>query len=148
MSGRFFMSAFIIGVLIFGAAMWYFQVYAYYETVEDIETVQVQGRAVSVSDYRGIDATTSPNKLRGCFTVDPQEFEGVPLAENPEPLTPPSWFDCFDAEQLSRDLASGAATAYLAGDETPEGAVGYEVVRMIAVYPDGRAYLWRHYREN
>ena len=40
-----------------------------------------------------------------------------------------------------------AATAYLAEDETPAGAEGYEILRMIAVYPDGRAYMWRHYRE-
>jgi len=40
-----------------------------------------------------------------------------------------------------------AATAYLAEDETPAGADDYEILRMIAVYPDGRAYMWRHYRE-
>ena len=95
-----------------------------------------------------MDADTSPNKLRVCFTVDPGAFEGVPLAENPEPLVAPPRLDCFDAETIARDLEAGRAVAYLAGDETPEEAVDYEVVRMIAVYPDGRAYMWRHYRED
>ena len=148
MNGKILAGGLVLFAAIFGAALWYFQLYAYYEDVSGLETVEVQGRAVPVSDYRGVDADTSPNKLRGCFTVDPDAFEGVPLAENPEPLIAPPRLDCFDAEQIARDLEAGRAVAYLAGDETPEEAVDYEVVRMIAVYPDGRAYMWRHYRED
>jgi len=148
MSGKLFISILLVFVAVFGAALWYFQLYAYYEDVTGLETVEVQGVAVPVSDYRGVDAETSPNKLRGCFTVDPAAFDAVPLAETPEPLVAPPALDCFDAEQIARDLEAGAAVAYLAGDETPEGATGYEIVRMIAVYADGRAFLWRHYRED
>ena len=92
MNGRILAGGLVLFAAIFGAALWYFQLYAYYEDVTGLETVEVQGRAVPVSDYRGVDADTSPNKLRGCFTVDPDAFEGVPLAENPEPLiAPPGW---------------------------------------------------------
>ena len=148
MNGRVLMSLFGIVIVVFTAALWYFQVYAYYERISGLSSVTVQGQEIPVTDYSGIDADTSPNKLRGCFQVDPDAFADVPLAENPEPLTAPYWFDCFDAAQIATDLDEGRATAYLAADETPEGAADYEVVRMLAVYPDGRAYMWRHDRED
>ena len=146
MNGRLFMSLFVGFALIFGAALWYFQLYAYYEEVEGLESIEVAGREIPVSDYRGIDADTSPNKLRGCFTVDPDALVDAPPGPDPDPLIAPDWFDCFDAETLARDLQAGRAVAYLAADETPEGAVEYEILRFVAVYPDGRGYLWRHYR--
>ncbi|WP_112321440.1 DUF6446 family protein [Oceanibium sediminis] len=148
MSGRVFAIFFLALAALFGGALWYFQTRAYYEEVSGLTSIDVQGAQVPVSSYRGLDADTSPNKLRGCFTVDPAAFADVPEAPNPEPLTAPGWFPCFDVEAIATDLAEGRAKAYLAGDETPEGAEGYEILRMIAVYPDGRAYLWRHYREN
>ena len=148
MNGKLLVSVFVAAAALFGAALWYFQIYAHYEQVSGLEAITVQDRRIAVADYRGIDAATSPNKLRGCFTVDPAAFDGVVLAENPDPLVAPPWFDCFDAEAIAGDLASGRATAYLAADETPEAAAEYEVVRIIAVYPDGRAFMWRHYRED
>jgi len=147
MNGKVAMSILVASALIFGAAMYYFQVYAYYEEIGDLDALEVDGQDIPVTAYRGIDAQTSPNKLRGCFNVDPGAFEAVPLAPDPDPLSAPGWFDCFDARSIAADLSSGAAIAYLAADETPDGAVGYEILRMIAVYPDGRGYIWRHYRE-
>lgn len=148
MSGKVLMSIALAFIAVMGGLMYYMQIYAYYETTDGLTTVEVAGAPVAVQNYRGIDADTSPNKLRGCFDVDPAAFTGVALAKEPKPLIAPSWFDCFDAVQISDDLEAGKATAYLAGDETPDGAVDYEIHRMIAVYPDGRAYLWRHYRES
>ncbi|MHA3915658.1 DUF6446 family protein [Halovulum sp. GXIMD14793] len=148
MSGRILAGGMVIFAAVFAAALWYFQIYAYYLRVDGLTSVSVQGRDIAVQDYTGIDADTSPNKLRGCFKVDPAAFEGVPLAKDPEPLVAPGWFDCFDAHGLSADIEAGKAVAYLAADETQPGAQGYEIHRMIAVYPDGRAYMWRHYREN
>ncbi len=147
MSGRIFVGGFLALAVIFGAALWYFQVFAYYDEVEGLDSIEVAGREIPVTGYTGIDAATSPNKLRACMRIEPSALAGVPLAIDPEPLNPPAWFDCFDAETISADIEAGRATAYLAADETAADATGYEVVRMIAVYPDGRAYLWRHYRE-
>ncbi|MEM9429927.1 MAG: DUF6446 family protein [Pseudomonadota bacterium] len=147
MSGRVFVVLFAAIAAVFGGALWYFQVHAYYDQIEGVTSLAVAGQDIAVEDYRGIDAATSPNKLRACFRVDPAAFEGMPSAPEPEPLMPPAWFDCFDARTISDDLAAGEAAAYLAADETPDGAEGYEILRMIAVYPDGRGYLWRHYRE-
>lgn len=148
MNGKILMSGFLILLAVFGFGMYYAQVYAYYVVTDGQKSVEINGIAVPVSNHRGIDADTSPNKLRGCFTIDPEAFADVALAKEPVPLTAPGWFECFNAEQIAKDLAVGKATAYLAGDETSKGAIGYEIHRMIAVYPDGRAYLWRHYRES
>ncbi|QPH54825.1 DUF6446 family protein [Pontivivens ytuae] len=147
MNGKMLAGGLLGFAVLFGAVLWWFQIYAYYEETE-AESIAVQGREIAVSDWRGIDATTSPNKLRACFTVEPAAFEGVPLASNPDPLLAPGWFDCFDARAIAADLEAGRATAYLAEDETQAGAVDYEILRMIAVYPDGRAFMWRHYRES
>ena len=146
MNGKWLVGISGIVIAALGAGMYYAQVYAYYEETQ-ADAVTVAGREVPVSDWQGIDAGTSPNKIRACFTVDPAAFDGVALAPYPEPLLAPGWFDCFDARTIAADLESGAATAYLAEDETPAGADDYEILRMIAVYPDGRAYMWRHYRE-
>ena len=69
--------------------------------------MEVDGRTIAVSDYRGLDGESSGLKLRGCFTVDPADFEGLPLAEAPVPITPPDWFDCFDVVELTHDVESG-----------------------------------------
>ncbi|HEU0222012.1 MAG TPA: DUF6446 family protein, partial [Paracoccaceae bacterium] len=62
----------------------------------------------------------------------------APRAEDATPLSAPSWFGCFDHAQLTRDLAAGRAVAYRAGTDVPK-----DFERIIAVYPDGRAYMWR-----
>lgn len=138
MSGRVLVAAFALFVLIFGAALVYFQVYAYYERVEGLESIEVAGKTIPVSAYEGIDASSSGLKRRGCFRVDPADFEGLPVAQNPVPLTPPFWFDCFDTGAIAADLEAGRATAYLAAHEELDG-----IDRVVAVYPDGRAYEWR-----
>jgi len=128
--------------LIFGAVLYYFQYYAYYDEVTDVTSIMVEGREVPVANYDGIKASSSALKMRGCFTVDPATFEGVTIAEDAVPLTPPNWFECYDVETLTHDLEAGKATAYLA---TPNDREGMNLIVM--VYPDGRAFQWRQLTE-
>ncbi len=128
--------------LIFGAILYYFQYYAYYEEVTGVTSIMIEGREVQVADYDGIMAESSNLKMRGCFTVDPADFEGVAIAEDAVPLTPPNWFECYDVETLTHDLEAGEATAYLA---TPNDREGMNLIVM--VYPDGRAFQWRQLTE-
>lgn len=136
MTGRRLMTAFLIFVVLFGVALWYAQHHAFYEETE-ADAVTIAGRTYPVEDWRGIDASTSPLKLRACFRIEDGPVE-APVMENPTPLVAPGWFECFDAGQIARDLASGTATAYLAEAEEFQGAN-----RVVAVYPDGRSYMWR-----
>jgi hypothetical protein len=138
MKGKIVAFFLVIFPLLFGVTLYYSQYYAYYEKVSDVTSIMVEGRAVAVADYEGIDASSSSLKMRGCFTVDPADFEGVTVAANPTPLTPPNWFTCYDVETLSHDLEAGKATAYLAQKEDRDG-----LDLIVAVYPDGRAFQWR-----
>lgn len=138
MSGRKVMIALLGFCVIFGAALWYFQTRAYYEEVTGVTEVMAYGDAFPVTEYRGIDATTSPLKFRACFTVDwdywpSDEFKDVAL-----PLTAPDWFDCFDAKEIADDIQAGTATAILADENEIFGFSAY-----IAQYEDGRAFMWR-----
>ena len=132
------MIAFLVFLAVFTAALIYFRTYAFYERAESFGPLTINGQAVELAGYQGIDATSSPLKLRGCFKIDPASLAGLPEAKAPTPLTPPPWFDCFDPEALSTDIASGTAQAWLVAlDEL----VGFDL--MLAAYPDGRGYLWR-----
>ncbi|MXU65515.1 DUF6446 family protein [Oceanomicrobium pacificus] len=142
MTGRWLGGGLVLFAVLFGAALYYFQVYAYYERVSGLSAITVAGQEVAVSEYDGIDADTSGLKLRGCFRTDPQAFDGLPVAAAPTPLTPPRWFDCFDAAALQDDLDAGRATAYMAAENDKDG-----IDRLVAVYPDGRGFQWRQLNE-
>ncbi len=133
---------FAIFLAVFTAALWYTQTRAYYYEVNGLETVEISGRPVAVSDYLGIDADTSPIKIRACFTLADDLPEGTPAAADAEPLNAPPQFSCFDARQLEDDLHSGAARAFVAANNQP-----YGFDRIIALYPDNRAFMWRTINE-
>ncbi len=139
MSGRFLILGFIAFVTLFGIALWWFQTRAFYEDIS-METVLIENTSYPSSEFRGINAESSPLKLRACFRL-----EGPVSAEPFEAATPliaPGWFDCFDARVLEEDLSTGAATAYLGAAEEFDG-----IDRVVAVYPDGRAFMWRQLNE-
>ncbi len=138
MRGRALLVGMGVALVIFGAALWWFQTRAYYAELPPQATVDVAGRAVPVSDFRGIDAASSPIKLRACFRVAPEALAEAPPAETPVPLVAPGWFECFDAGALTAALAAGRASAVVAA----EGEFA-DTQRLIAVYPDGRAFMWR-----
>ena len=141
-NGRTLALGLIAFALLFGAGLWYAQVYAYYDEVEGLPTVTVGGAPVPVTGYLGLDGTSSPLKLRGCFTVDPAALADAPEAPNAVPLSTPRWFDCFQPEAISAALRGGQARAILAARDEPPG-----FDRIIALFPDGRAYMWRQLRE-
>src|SRR5690606_2317231 len=133
----------VITSLIAGAAMYYLQVYGFYDEVEytpdDIQlTVLVTGtpEPILVDDFTGIDADSSPLRFRGCFTTPMSQAmltETYVTYPRAEPLTAPGWFDCFDANAIGEALETGEAIAFL-GEENIE----YGVDRVIAVFGDGR----------
>ncbi len=135
----------MIGLLVFtavfAAALVWFQFFAFYQRTT-LDTLTVAGQPVAVANYEGLDAATSPLKRRGCFTADPAAFAAAEPAPDATPLLAPFWFGCFDAEALSTDLAAGLATAYRLGADDPDG---FDL--MVALYPDGRGYLWRQLNE-
>jgi hypothetical protein len=136
------MIGFLGFVALFAAALWWFQVYAYYERASGVGALRVAGAVAPIAAYDGIDAATSPLKLRGCFRADPAAFAAAPPAPEATPLVAPFWFRCFDARAIGEDLAAGRASAYALETDRPPG---FDL--MVALYPDGRGYLWRQLNE-
>jgi hypothetical protein len=146
MSGKPIVLFLIAAGLVAGAAMYWLQVYAFYEEVDladnggavTLHVTREDGALVRLSplSFRGIDADSSPIRFRACFELGetPGDLRPYPDAV---PLVAPGWFDCFDAEQIGADLEAGAATAYL-GEEN----VTYGIDRIVALYPDGRGFAW------
>lgn len=138
MNGRRLVIGFLAFLAVFAAALVYYQFFAFYERTNRYPPLVIGGQTVALGDYEGISASSSPLKLRGCFQVDPAAVTSLPVAEDPTALTPPPWFRCFDAEAIQKGIEAGEAAAFLVAADAPDG---FDV--MMAVYPDGRGYLWR-----
>jgi hypothetical protein len=139
--------AILLTALVAGVAMYYLQVYAFYDELVPEEAGPVvltrpDGtiEPLPVSDLRAIDSDSSPIRFRSCFTAeDPPDmlagrFEGY---EGATPLTAPGWFDCFDAREIGTALEAGEARAFLSVRD-----VQYGIDRVVAVLPDGRGFAW------
>jgi hypothetical protein len=138
----------MVTAIMAGVAMYYLQVYAYYEPVQpasaqaEMQLTTLQGvvEPILSTGFDGIDSDSSPIRFRACFTT-PQSlamltetYKTYPAAV---PLTAPGWFDCFDAAAIGGALEQGQAIAFL-GEEN----ITYGIDRVIAVFDDGRAYAW------
>lgn len=138
MSGKIMAAFMVLAALAIGGGLWYSLNYSYYTQVTQLRVITAFGDEFPVANYQGIDATSSPLKMRACFDV---EWDYIPSEEHKEeaaPLNAPFWFDCFDATKIGEDLRSDKATALLADSNDPYGFNTF-----IAQYPDGKAYMWR-----
>lgn len=144
-SGKIAVSMLVLVAVLTGVAVWYLQVYGFYDPVDEITGAREvtltdpagTAHPVAVSEFRAIDASSSPLRYRACFRLDPAATRGAQPYAGATPLNGPNWFQCYSARALTADLESGAATAYLGQSE-----VRPDVDRVIAVYPDGRAFAW------
>ncbi|AGT09672.1 DUF6446 family protein [Paracoccus aminophilus] len=150
MSGKIMAIFFAALLLLGGAGLYYLQVYYYYREVPAAEIptamtlVGADGQPVSipVSGFKGIYSVSTPIGNRACFTTTPAEAAAAEPYDKPTPLGAPSWFGCFDYGQITDDIESGAAKAYLG-----QKNIAPKIDNVIAVYPDGRAYEWRQPNE-
>lgn len=148
MTGKILGVLILVTALVAGAAMYYLQVYHFYDEVaatgtDDVQMVSLvsgEPEPVLYDGFRAIDATSSPIRYRACFTTTMSTAmltETYVLYDTPEPLTAPDWFGCFDAEALGAQLEDGTALAFLG-----ERDVQYGIDRIVAVADDGRGYVW------
>ena len=138
MNGKRFIFLFLGGVVVFTVALFYFQNFAYYESKDIRQNIFFGNKRYEISNYQGIDSKSSGLKLRECFVLDSVDNLDLPKYEKPTPLTAPFWFECFDAEKITKDLEDGKASAFLSRMEEFDG-----IDNVIALYPDGRGYRWR-----
>lgn len=148
MNGKLVAGGIVLTGLVAGIAMYWLQVYAFYEPVSftpgtEITLVPLEGampEAIVVENIEGIDADSSPLRFRACFTTPLTQAtltETYRLYDKPTPLTAPGWFDCFDADAIGEALERGEALAFLSQANIARG-----VDRVVAVFPDGRAFAW------
>ena len=138
MNGKRFIFLFLGGCGIFTVALFYFQNYAYYDLTNIRQNILLGNKRHKIFNYQGIDSESSGLKLRECFVVDSSDDIDLPAYDKPTPLTAPFWFKCFNAEKITKDLEEGKASAFLLEKEQFDG-----IDKVLAVYPDGRSYLWR-----
>ncbi|MEX0306761.1 MAG: DUF6446 family protein [Ruegeria sp.] len=147
MTGKLLALILVFSAVLAGAGMYYLQVYGFYYEVEprpgqDVALLTQGAEApevIAYSDFRAIDADSSPIRYRACFKTDltPDQMADLVPVESPEPLTAPGWFDCYDAVALADALKSGQAQAFIGTKN-----IHYGVDRIVAVTEDGKGYIW------
>ena len=153
MNGKIAAGSIVVVAALAGASVWYLQEYAYYAPVDftpgaEISLVPVTSdvpEPIVVKDVQGIDAGSSPLRFRACFKTEmtlATLTEAYKVYDGATPLYAPSWFNCFDAEMIGDALQSGQAVAFLGQKDIVSNSDNVEVDRVIAVFPDGRAFAW------
>ena len=148
MNGKIIGGSIVLMGAVAGIAMYWLQVYAFYENVsfapgQEIRLTLIesgQPEPILVEDVTGIDAESSPLRFRACFRTPMTQAmltETYQIYDGAVPLTAPGWFDCFDAVAIGAALEKGEAIAFLSEPEIHPG-----VDRVVAVFPDGRAFAW------
>jgi len=146
--GKLIAVVILITTVIAGGALYYLQVYAYYDKVpvtgaNDVQMVSQETGAsqpVPHSAFQAIDSQSSPIRYRACFTTPLSLDEaraGYVVAPDIEPRIAPGWFDCFDAAALGEALEAGTAVTFLGAKN-----VAYGVDRIVAITDDGRGFVW------
>ncbi len=114
---------------------------------EELRLVSVESQAPEPIPADGLKgASGAVLSYRACFSTTlslAMASETYRVYPEAAPAPGPFWLGCFDALQLDKDIEKGEAVAFLS---EPEIATGVD--RVIAVYPDGRAYAWHQLNEN
>ena len=144
MKGRTVGISLVAAGAVAGIAMYYLQVYAFYEDVTaDVEDMQLttltggQPEPILSENINAIDADSSPLRFRACFETPmslPMLTETYALYDDAVPLNAP---DCFDAAGIGAALEDGTALAFLG-----TANITYGIDRIVAITDDGRGYAW------
>jgi hypothetical protein len=147
-AGKLVAGAIVLIAAIAGAAMYWLQEYAFYTPAvfqpgAEIKLTLIEGglaEPILAENIEGIDADSSPLRFRACFHTPMSQAmltETYKIYEGAVPLNAPTWFGCFDATAIGEALEQGEAIAFLS-----EAGIAPSVDRVVAVFPDGRAFAW------
>lgn len=145
MSGKIVGIVILVSALIAGAALYYLQIYGFYDDVPDaqVELVSLttqEPEEIAADNLQAIDADSSPIRFRACFTHDlslAMATETYEMTDHTEPRNAPGWFECFDAAAIGGEIEAGTALTFLGAKN-----VHYGVDRIVALTDDGRGYIW------
>ncbi|WP_270727914.1 DUF6446 family protein [Shimia sp. Alg240-R146] len=154
MTGKILGVFIVLSALVGGTALYWLQVYGFYEPVEvsgandDVQlTLLVTGEPEPIlyENFKAIDADSSPIRYRACFTTNMSAAlltETYEMIEHAEPRNAPKWFDCFDAKEIGTALENDEALAFMGTKD-----VMYGIDRLVAILPDGRGFVWHEINE-
>ena len=147
MKGKIAALVILLAALVAGGALYYLQVYGFYEDVSaDVAEVRLTPltsqtpEPILAEGITAIDADSSPIRFRACFTTSANLAmlsETYVVLDRATPRNAPDWFHCFDATAIAAALQAGTALAFLG-----EKNVAFGVDRIVAVTEDGRGYIW------
>jgi len=152
-AGKIVAGSIVAIAVIFGAVVWFTQIYAYYEEVPAggvaIRLTPLgegsEPEPMLAEEIEAIDADSSPLRFRACFQT-PESLalltESYVIFDEAVPLMAPGWFGCFDAEVIGEALETGEAIAFMGEKNIEDG-----IDRVVAVFPDGRAFAWHQLNE-
>ncbi|SMX28953.1 hypothetical protein TRP8649_03081 [Pelagimonas phthalicica] len=137
-----------MSALVFGAVVYYMQIYHFYNEVPvngttDVElTLFASGEPEPIlyEDFTAIDAESSPIRYRACFKTSmsfPMLTETYEPYEGASPKNAPDWFDCFDAAAIGQEIEAGTALVF-----TGQRNFEWGIDRVVAITDDGRGYVW------
>ena len=148
MNGKLVAGFIVIVALATGAAIYWLQEYAFYTPATfqpgaEIDLTLLETglpEPILADGVEGIDADSSPLRFRACFHTPLTQAmltETYKMYDKAVPLNAPSWFGCFDAARIGEALEKGEAIAFLS-----QANIAPQIDRVVAVFPDGRAYAW------
>lgn len=146
--GRLVILLLLFCALAAGAALYYLQVFGYYDMVEpdpgrDVQLMSMatdRPEPIPYEGFQAIDANSSPIRYRACFTTSANRETLTASYERVADATPrnaPFWFDCFDAEAIAKQIAAGTAQVFLSAKN-----LHYGVDRIVAITEEGQGYVW------
>lgn len=145
----------ILGSAVIAAVLLFYQLnYAGYAELTRAEVGEIQlvslvsGEAEPIlsENVKAIDTVVDGVRLsqsvsyRACFETPHSQAmltETYQIFDDAVPLIAPSWFGCFDAQEIGAALEDGNAIAFM-GQEN----ITFGVDRIVAVLPDGRGFVW------
>ena len=153
MSGKLVGLFLLICGALAGGALYYLQIYGFYEEVAASDGPDVQlmlpgnsdVQAIEYTNFQAVDADSSPIRFRACFdTTEALEDLAARFVDAGDvaPRNAPGWFDCFDAAALGAELRAGTARAFMG-----QKNIRYGVDRIVAITEDGRGFIWHELNE-
>jgi hypothetical protein len=145
----------ILGTAIIGGAVMFYQLqYAGYaeltgDQIGEIQLINVstnESEAILLENVKAIDTVKDGVRLSGaisfraCFDTPSSQAtlsETYVIMDDPIPLNAPSWFECFNAQEVGAALEDGTAITFMS-----EENISYGVDRVVAFLPDGRGFVW------
>lgn len=148
MNGKIVGGFIVLVAAVAGIAMYWLQEYAFYDKASfqpgnEIKLTLIESglpEPILADGVEGIDADSSPLRFRACFHTPLTQAmltETYKMYDKAVPLNAPSWFGCFDAARIGEALEKGEAIAFLS-----QANIAPQIDRVVAVFPDGRAYAW------